>query len=98
MPNNMDQDLFTLEPGENRDLPERQDRCQKAIKAVSKAIFMRLFICGLLIWAVLRTAMDLWVVGLMLLVMFINIAGILPLFSELKKQRAQWKKLLEEEE
>ena len=94
MPSNLD-DLFDREP---EDLLEREERCQKAMKAVSKAIFMRLVICGLLIWVVLKTAMELWVVGLMLLVMVINVTGILPLAAELKKRRAEWKQLLEEEE
>lgn len=94
MPSNLD-DLFDREP---EDLLEREERCQKAMKAVSKAIFMRLVICGLLIWVVLKTAMELWVMGLMLLVMVINVTGILPLAAELKKRRAEWKQLLEEEE
>ena len=97
MPSNMD-DLFDLEPGENRDLLEREERCQKAMKAVAKSIFMRLVICVLLIWVVLKTAMELWVTGLMLLVLLINVTGTLPLVSELKKRRQEWKSLLEEEE
>ena len=96
MPSNMD-DLFDLEPGMDRDLSEREERCQKAIKAVSKAIGMRLFIVALLIWVVLRTRLEIWVIGLMLLVMLINITGILPLYGELKKRREEWKHLLEEE-
>lgn len=97
MPSNMD-DLFDLKPGEERDLLEREERCQKAMRAVTKAIFMRLIICVLLIWVVLKTAMDLWVTGLMLLVLLINVTGTLPLVSELKKRRQEWKALLEEEE
>lgn len=97
MPSNMD-DLFDLEPGAERDLLEREERCQKAMKAVTKAIVMRLVICGLLLWVVFRTAMEIWVVGLMLLVLIINVTGILPLAGELKKRRAEWKALLEEEE
>jgi len=91
-------DLFDLEPGEERDLLEREERCQKAMRAVAKAIVMRLVICVLLIWVIFKTAMELWVVGLMLLVLLINVTGTLPLVSELKKRRQEWKKLLEEEE
>ena len=94
----MEQDLFDLEPDQNRTLLEREERCQKAIKAVSKAIFMRLFICGLLIWSVFSTDMELWAAGLMMLVLAINSTGLLPLMAELKKRRAEWKTLLEEEE
>ena len=97
MPSNVD-DLFDLEPGENRDLLEREERCQKAMKAVAKAIVMRLVICGLLIWIFFRTSMELWVTGLLLLVLLINFSGILPLAAELKKRRQEWKQLLEEEE
>lgn len=89
---------LNLEPVEERDLLEREERCRKAIKVVSKAIAMRLLICGLLIWVVFRTDLAFWTIGLMLFVMVINITGILPLAAELKKRRQEWKELLEEEE
>ena len=94
MPSNMD-DLFAQEPS---DLPEREERCQKAMKTVAKAIFMRLVISGLLVWVIVSRVRELWVVGLMLLVLLINITGSLPLIAELKKRRIEWKNLLEEEE
>ena len=97
MPSNMDE-LFDLEPNENRDLLEREERCQKAMKTVGKAIFMRLVVCALLIWVVLSTVQELWVAGLILLVLLMNVTGILPLVAELKKRRAEWKQLLAEEE
>lgn len=93
----MDNDFIDLEPNEGLDILEREERCQKAIKTIAKAIIMRLLICGLLIWIVLRTDMEIWVAGLMLLVMLMNVTGILPLAVELKKRRAEWKALLEEE-
>ena len=92
------EDLFDLEPAGDRSLLERQERCQKAMKVVLKAIAMRLLICGILIWVVLRSGLALWAVGLMLLVMLINFTGILPLYAEWKKRRAEWKQLLAEEE
>ena len=94
MPSNMD-DLFAQEPA---DLPEREERCQKAMKTVAKAIFMRLVISGLLVWVIVSRVRELWVVGLMLLVLLINVTGSLPLIAELKKRRIEWKNLLEEEE
>ena len=97
LPSNMEQYPFDFEPGREMDLTEREERCQKAMKTVARAIVMRLFICGLLIWAVIRSAMPLWAVGLMVLVMVINITGILPLAAELRKRRQEWKLLLEEE-
>ena len=69
MPDNMEE-LFDL-PGEDRDLPEREERCQKAMKAVTKALFMRLVICGLLIWILFQTTMEIWVTGMMLLVLLL---------------------------
>ena len=89
---------FDLEPVEGRDLLEREERCRKAIRVVSKAIAMRFLICGLLIWVILRTDLALWTVGLLLLVMLINLTGVLPLAAEWKKRRQEWKQLLAEEE
>ena len=93
----MEKELFDLEPKENMTLLEREERCQKAMKAVGKAIFMRLVVSAILIWAVMRAPMDVWVVGLLLLVFLINLTGILPLAAEMKKRRAEWKQLLSEE-
>lgn len=98
MPSNMPEFDYNLEPVEERDLLEREERCRKAMKAVTRAIVMRLVICALLIWVVIRTELALWTVGLMLLVMLINVTGMLPLVTELKKRRLEWKALLEEEE
>lgn len=98
MPGNMPEFDLNLEPVEERDLLEREERCQKAIKVVTKAIVMRLFICGLLLWVLFRTDLALWAVGLMILVMLINVTGLLPLISEWKKRRQEWKQLLKEEE
>ena len=88
-------DLFAQEPA---DLPEREERCQKAMKTVAKAIFMRLVISGLLVWVIVSRVRELWVVGLMQLVLLINVTGSLPRIAELMKRRLEWKNLLEEEE
>ena len=98
MPSNMPEFDQNLEPVDDRDLLDREERCQRAIRTVTKAIAMRLFICALLVWVVLRADMALWTIGLMLFVMVINVSGILPLAAELKKRRQEWQKLLEEEE
>lgn len=81
-----------------QDSLDREDRCRKALKTVSKAIFMRLFVTAILIWAVLQADMDLWVVGLMILVMVVNLTGMLPLITEWKKRRKELKQILEEDE
>ena len=93
----MEQYPFDFEPGREIALEERQERCQKAMKVVVKAIAMRLVVFAILILAVIRSGMPLWAAGLMALVMVINLTGILPLAAELKKRRQEWKLLLEEE-
>lgn len=93
----MEQYPFDFDPDRQMELEERQERCQKAQKVIVKAIAMRLFVFVILILAVIRSGMPLWAAGLMALVMVINLTGTLPLISELKKRRLEWKQLLEEE-
>lgn len=76
---------------------EREERCRKAIRTVSKAIFMRLFVTVILVWALLQTGPELWVIGLIAFVLVINLSGLLPLGTELKKQRKELKEILTEE-
>lgn len=76
------------------ELLEREERCRKALKTVSKAIFMRVFVTVILIWAVLQTGMELWVLGLMVFVLIINLSGLLPLGMEFKKRRSELKEIL----
>ena len=94
----MEQYPIDFEPGRDLSLEERQERCQKAVKVVVKAILMRLVVFAILILAVIRSGMPVWAAGLMALVMVINLTGILPLAAELKKRRQEWKLLLEEEQ
>lgn len=86
------------EGGENLSQDQQEERCEKAIKAIFKAMLMRLFVTGILIWAMVRTRMELWVLGLMLLVLLINLSGLLPLYAEWKKQRKLLNDLIESEE
>lgn len=82
----------------NEELFEREEKCQKAIRTVSKAIFMRLFATAVLLWALIASGLEGWAIGLIVLVMIINLAGTLPLVSEWKKQRMLLKKLITQEE
>ena len=93
----MEQYPIDFDPGRELALEERQERCQKAVKVVVKAIVMRLIVFAILILAVIRSGMPLWAAGMMVLVMIINLSSILPLVAELKKRRQEWKLLLEEE-
>ena len=80
------------------DIYQQEELCQKSIKAVSKALFMRLVVAGILIGSVVAFPMELWVWGLMLLVVVIDLAGAAPLIAELKKQRRRLKALIAVEE
>ena len=80
------------------DILQREERCRKALKTVAKAIFMRLFVMAILIWTALTNGMELWVIGLMVLVCIINLTGILPLYQEWKKQRRILKDIIAEDE
>lgn len=94
----MENKNLTPEETPEEDSFDREDRCRKAMKTVSKAIFMRLFVMALLIWAMLQADMELWVIGIIALVLVINLSGMLPLWAELKKRRKELKEILAEEE
>ncbi len=80
------------------DVYDREEQCRKAIRTVGKAIFMRLAVTALLIFILVGTGMEAWVIGMMVFVMIINLASLLPLLRELKKQRKALKEILTEEE
>lgn len=86
----MDQGKFSEE-----ELMDREERCKKALKTVGKAIFMRLFVTAVLIWVVFQTNMEVWVVGLIVFVMIINLSGLLPLSLEMKKKYGEFKQILD---
>lgn len=75
-------------------LLEREERCRKALRTLSKAMFMRLFVAAVLFWAAFRDGMALWAMGLMGLVLLINLTGLLPLWKEWKKRRAELKEII----
>ena len=81
----------------NDELFELEEKCIKSIRTVRKAVFMRIFVTGLLIWAVVVGNMDLWVVGLISFVMIIKIIGSLPLVAEWKKQKKRLQELIAQE-
>lgn len=90
----MDDEQLTPEP----DIYDREDQCRKAIRTVGKAIFMRLLVTALLVFILLGKGMQIWVIGLMAFVLVINLAGMLPLIQELRKQRKMLKEILAQEE
>ncbi len=92
----MEQENRTPET-EEMDILEREDRCRRSLRTVSRAMLMRLFVSGLLIWAAIQTGGEPWILGLMSLVLLINLSGILPLAAEWKKRRQELKQILEED-
>ena len=93
----MEKDNMIPEILQEDDWFQREERCRKNIRTISKAIFMRLFVTAILIWVLFRSAMELWVIGLLCFVMIINLTGLLPLFADWKTRRAELKKILAEE-
>ena len=85
----------TLRPTED-ELMEREEKCRKAIRTVARAIFMRLFAAVLMFWALTRTELELWVLGLMAFVLLITVSGLLPLGTELKKRRQELRSILDQ--
>lgn len=80
------------------ELMAREEDCRKAIKTVSKAIFMRIFVLVLLLWIFIKTAMELWVIGMIVFVLLMTAGGMLPLVTEWKKRRSELKSILEQYE
>lgn len=79
-------------------LYQREERCSRAIKNVARACVMRLVVTALLLYVLLRQSWALWMWGLLGFVMVLNLAGMLPLVKELKKQLAEQKRLRSLEE
>ncbi len=80
------------------ELMEQEDRCRRAMKTVTKAIFMRLFVTGLLIWVLMKTSGQIWIIGMMVLVVIVNVSGMLPLVAEWKKRRKELTSILDQYE
>lgn len=77
------------------ELMEQEEKCRKALKTVGKAIIMRLFVTGLLLWILFQTGMELWILGLMVFVLLVNLSGLLPLGAELKKRIRELRSIME---
>ena len=94
----MDKETNLQPQAEQPDLWQQEERCRKVLRTVGRAMAMRLFVTAVLIFAMVRTAMEGWVIGLMALVLVINLAGALPLLSEWKKQRKLLKDIIAQDE
>ena len=80
------------------DILQREEDCRQVLKTVVKAMVMRVLVLGILAWVALRNGMAVWVTGILALVGIINLTGILPLWTEWKKQRRTLKSIIAEAE
>lgn len=90
----MDNENLTPE----EDVYEREERCRRVIKNVTKAIVMRLVVVALVIWAFTRAETNPWFIGLLLLVVLITVSSLPILLKELNARRKELKALIESEE
>ena len=90
----MDNENLTPE----EDVYEREERCRRVIKNVTKAIVMRLVVVALVIWAFTRAETNPWLRGLLLLVVVITVSSLPILIKELNARRKELKALIESEE
>jgi len=77
---------------------EQEEKCQKAIRTVRKAILMRLFVTVLMVWIVVRNPAQLLAWGLTAFVLLINVTGTIPLWQEYRRQKHQLQDLIAQEE
>ena len=77
------------------DAYQKMERCEKAIRTVRKAVLMRLFLTGLLVYIPIAAKLR-GAALVLLLVAAINLSGLLPLMGEWKKQKTALDKLLDE--
>lgn len=90
----MENDNLTPE----EDVYDREDRCRRVIKNVTKAIVMRLVVVALVVWAFTRAETNPWLIGLMLLVVLITLSSLPILIKELTARRKELKDLINSEE
>ncbi|MBO7252943.1 MAG: hypothetical protein J6V25_10010 [Oscillospiraceae bacterium] len=82
----------------SEDIYDQEEKCQKAIRTVGKAILMRLVVAVLMIWVVIRNPEQVWAWGMMAFVMLINGLGAVPLVQEWLKQKKRLAELIDMEE
>ena len=83
---------------EQDDIFEQEEKCQKAIRTLTRAMFMRLVITGLMAWIIISNPRQAWSWGLSAFVLLITITGSIPLWMEYRKQRQRLRDLIAQEE
>ncbi len=83
---------------DKNELFAQEEKCQKAIRTVRRAVLMRLVVAAVLVWAMILSAGEALAIGLLLLALVLNLTSALPLVAEWKKQHARLKELIALEE
>lgn len=83
---------------DKNELFAKEEKCQKAIRTVRRAVLMRLVVTAVLVWAMILSAGEALAIGLLLLALVLNLTSALPLVAEWKKQHARLKELIAMEE
>lgn len=86
----------SIDPKEELFLEE--ERCQKTIKTVGRALFMRLVVAVLMVWVAMGNRTQVWAWGLAAFVLLVDLTGGAVLWKEYRKQRKRLKDLIAQEE
>lgn len=97
MPSNYDYDALFQPPEEDESVYQKIERCEKSIRTIRRAVLMRLFLTGLLLYIPFAAKLQGGVMVLMLFVTVINVSGLLPLVSQWKRKKKELDALLDEE-
>ena len=87
-----------MDSAAENDLMEQEETCRKGLKTLTTALFMRFFVLILLVFILVHRQMELWILGLLLFVSLITLAGALPLVREWKLQRQKLRDILSQYE
>jgi len=75
------------------ELFEREERCAKNIRTLTKALLARLLVAALLLWVIVSVNREPTVAALFALVAAIDLLGGIPLAKELKSKLLEQKRL-----
>ena len=97
MPSNMDGEFLIPDDSAQGDVYQRIERCEKTIRTIRRAVLMRLFLTGVLLYIPFAAEVSVGVVLMLLFVAAINASGLLPLVSQWKGKKKELDQLLDEE-
>lgn len=80
------------------DLFSQEEQCQKTIRTVGKALFMRIVVAALMIWVAVSNRSQIWAWGLAAFVLLVDLTGAVVLWKEFSSQRKRLKELIAQEE